>query len=365
MRSTTRGVPRLAIVVPCYNEEETLAATCEKLRDLLAELRAEGRVAASSYVCFVDDGSRDATWDLIAALAHSHADVSGLRLAANVGHQGAVLAGLAECEGDALVTIDADLQDDESAIRGMLAKLAEGHDVVLGVRTDRSSDSWAKRFFAEAYYRLLGAMGVKTVFNHADFRLLSRRAVEALRAFPESNLYLRGMVMKLGFRTATVDYARRPRLAGESKYPVRRMLSLGWQGITSFSVVPLRIVSLIGLVVATGALLVTVWAIYVRLTGSFVPGWASTVVPMYFLGGVQILCLGVIGEYIGKIYMETKRRPRYLVDEYLEAEGDAAIEGDNAADAAAGDQSPGRRASGGPEAGGGCDAASPRTTRAA
>ena len=257
--------------------------------------------------------------DIIAALNAQHNDVFGLKLARNIGHQRAVLAGLSECDGDALVTIDADLQDDESAIRDMLARFAEGYEVVLGVRADRSSDRWAKRFFAESYYRVLRMMGVETVFNHADYRLLSHRAAAALREFPEVNLYLRGLVTLVGFKWTTVQYARRIRAAGESKYPLRKMLSLAWEGITSFSVVPLRIVSMIGLVVSLASLAVTIWAVYVRLVGDFVPGWASTVVPMYFLGGVQILCLGVIGEYIGKIYLETKRRPRYLIDRHLGA----------------------------------------------
>ncbi|MCB1506692.1 MAG: glycosyltransferase family 2 protein [Hyphomicrobiaceae bacterium] len=314
-----KSPPRLAIIVPCYNEEETLQATCEKLRTLLAALRAERAVAAQSYICFVDDGSRDKTWEIIARLTAEHDDIAGLKLARNVGHQAAVLAGLHECDGDALITIDADLQDDEGAIREMMQRMGQGYDVVLGVRADRSSDAWSKRFFAESYYRLLKAMGVKTVFNHADYRLLSQRAADALRQFPEANLFLRGMITLIGFKWTTVSYARRERLAGESKYPFRRMLSLAWEGITSFSVVPLRIVSVIGLLVSLASLAVTAWAIYVRLTGDYVPGWASTVVPMYFLGGVQILCLGVIGEYIGKIYMETKQRPRYLVDEHIAA----------------------------------------------
>lgn len=310
---------RLAIVVPCYNEEEGLETTARALRDLLARLRAERLASEESYVCFVDDGSRDKTWEIIERLSAAHGDLSGLKLARNAGHQRAVLAGMYECKGDAVVTIDADLQDDEGAIRQMLVKLSEGYDVVLGVRNDRTADTWAKRFFAESYYRLLRMMGVNAVFNHADYRLLSRRALNALQDFPEVNLFLRGMVTLIGFKWTTVEYARRERLLGTSKYPLRKMLALAWEGITSFSVMPLRIVSAIGLAVSLLSAFVTIWALMVRLTGSYVPGWASTVLPMYFLGGVQILCLGVIGEYIGKIYMETKRRPRYLVDEHIGA----------------------------------------------
>ncbi len=304
-----------AIVVPCYNEEESLPNAALALSGLLAELRERGLASAASHVCFVDDGSRDETWNLIAALAASNPDFRGIRLTRNFGHQGAVLAGMFECDADTIITIDADLQDDERCIATMLEKYRAGMDVVLGVREDRSSDSFFKRFTAEAYYRVLGWLGVKVTFNHADFRLMSRRAIEILKDYGESNLFLRGMVPLVGLRSCTVPYARRERLAGESKYPLGKMLGLAWEGITSFSIAPLRIVSGLGALIALGALAVTGWAFYVRVIGGgFVPGWASTVVPMYFLGGVQILCLGVLGEYVGKIYLETKRRPRYLVD---------------------------------------------------
>lgn len=314
------GAPRLTVIVPCYNEIECLEETASVLRALLASLAAERQIATESSICFVDDGSRDETWTMIARLANDHPEITGLKLSRNFGHQGAVLAGMLESSGDALVTIDADLQDDEGAIRDMIALYLNGYDVVLGVRKDRSADTWAKRFFAESYYRLLRAMGVRTVFNHADYRLMSRKAVEALRDFPEANLFLRGIINLIGFESTTVEYVRRERSKGTSKYPIRKMLSLAWEGITSFSVVPMRLVSMIGLAVALVSALVTLWAVYVRLTGSYVPGWASTVVPMYFLGGVQILCLGIIGEYVGKIYLETKRRPRYLVDQLVGAQ---------------------------------------------
>ncbi|MGE0854741.1 MAG: glycosyltransferase family 2 protein, partial [Hyphomicrobiaceae bacterium] len=230
-----RQAARLAFVVPCFNGVEGLPTTAARLRDLLSRLKSERLAADDSYICFVDDGSRDRTWHVIAGLVAAHPDITGLKLARNVGHQGAVLAGLCECAGDATVTIDADLQDDEGVIRDMMLKLAEGYDVVLGVRHDRTSDTWSKRFFAETYYRLLTAMGVKTVFNHADYRLLSRRATAALCEFPETNLFLRGLVTLIGFKWTTVEYARRERVLGESKYPVRKMLSLAWEGITSFS----------------------------------------------------------------------------------------------------------------------------------
>jgi glycosyltransferase involved in cell wall biosynthesis len=309
-----RGTPRLAIVVPCYNEEEVLSQTLSSLRSLLADLRRDGLAASDSYICFVDDGSRDRTWNMISTMTLRHADVQGLKLSRNFGHQGAVLAGMTECDADVVVTIDADLQDDERCIGEMLQRYREGYDVVLGVRSDRSSDTGFKRFTAELYYRALSAAGVRIVFNHADFRLMSREALAILREFRESNLFLRGLIPLIGLPSTIVEYARKERQAGESKYPFKKMVALAWEGVTSFSIMPLRAVAAIGAVISLGSLGVTVWALCERLLGDFVPGWASTVVPMYFLGGVQILCLGVIGEYVGKIYLETKRRPRYSIE---------------------------------------------------
>lgn len=304
-----------AIVVPCYNEAESLPDTAVALAALLSDLRQRELVNGASHICFVDDGSRDKTWALITAFAASGPTFRGIKLTRNFGHQGAVLAGMFECDADVIVTIDADLQDDERCVVTMLEKYRSGMDVVLGVREDRATDSVFKRFSAETYYRVLRGLGVNVTFNHADFRLLSRRAIEILRGYTETNLFLRGIIPLVGLRSCTVPYARRERLAGESKYPLSKMLALAWEGITSFSIAPLRIVAGLGALIALGALAVTGWAFYVRVFGSgFVPGWASTVVPMYFLGGVQILCLGVLGEYVGKIYLETKRRPRYLVD---------------------------------------------------
>jgi polyisoprenyl-phosphate glycosyltransferase len=315
--------PVLAIVVPCHNEEEMLPITAKALQSLLAELRSGGLAAGSSYVCFVDDGSRDRTWERICELAAVSEDFRGLKLARNFGHQGAVLSGMLECNADAVVTIDADLQDDERRILDMMQRYHEGCEVVLGVRSNRSSDSLFKRFSAETYYRLLQAVGVRVVFNHADYRLLSRRALSFLREYSEINLFLRGVVPLLGLKSAIVEYARRERFAGESKYPLRKMLALAWDGITSFSVSPLRTVSGIGMVISAAAIGVTFWALYVRFFGTgVVPGWASTVLPIYFLGGIQILCLGVLGEYVGKIYVETKRRPRYLIDRHAGPAGD-------------------------------------------
>jgi len=312
--------PRLAIVVPCYNEVDALRQTAATLVSRLDSLLAGGLVSELSCLCLVDDGSTDGTWELIEELHAADGRVHGLKLTRNFGHQGAVLAGMLECDADAVVTIDADLQDDESCIQEMLQCYRGGHDIVLGVREDRASDSLLKRTTAQGFYRLLRLLGIDVVFNHADYRLLSRRALVELRQYPETNLFLRGIVPLLGLRRATVRYARRPRLAGQSKYPARRMLSLAWEGLTSFSVAPLRMVAGIGFLIALASLAVTIWALTVKLVyDSAVPGWASTVVPLYFLGGVQILCLGVIGEYVGKIYLESKRRPRYAVESRLGA----------------------------------------------
>lgn len=304
----------LGIVVPCYNEEAVLRETCSRLCALLRRLQARGKVAATSRVYFVDDGSRDATWSLIAAAVAAGEPVAGIRLSRNRGHQNALLAGLMTAPGDALISIDADLQDDVEQIETMVDKLAEGCDVVYGVRMERASDSWFKRTSAGVFYRLLATLGVETVEHHADYRLLSRRALEALRRFGEVNVYLRGIVPLLGFRAAVVEYARAERFAGESKYPLRKMLSLALDAVTSFSVVPLRIVTALGLVVSLGSALVIAWALWTALIAErALPGWASTVLPIYFLGGVQMLSLGIIGEYVGKLYIEAKARPRYLI----------------------------------------------------
>jgi glycosyltransferase involved in cell wall biosynthesis len=316
----TDAPPRLVIVVPCHNEEEALHGTVRTLLARLDELESQGLIAASSSLCLVDDGSTDRTWAMIRELHASQPRVQGLKLTRNYGHQAALLAGMFEVDADAVVTIDADLQDDESCIDEMVRQFHAGHELVLGVRDDRSSDTTAKRVTAHGYYRLLRLLGVNVVFNHADYRLMSRRAIEELRRYPETNLFLRGIVPMLGLPTTTVRYSRRARAAGQSKYPARKMLSLAWEGVTSLSVAPLRLVSAIGFLIALGSLGVTGWALVVKLIwGTAVPGWASIVVPMYFLGGVQILCLGVIGEYVGKIYMETKGRPRYGVEQRLES----------------------------------------------
>ena len=311
-------VTQLAIVVPCYNEQEVLPETCARMSELLARLQRAGKIAADSRVYFVDDGSRDKTWPLIADFVRQGLPVVGIRLSRNRGHQNALLAGLFLAKGDAVVSIDADLQDDLEAIEEMLDCFHRGCDIVYGVRRRRQADSLFKRLSAESFYRLLSAFGAQTIFNHADYRLMSRRVVDALRDFREVNLYLRGIVPLIGFESAIVEYERSARFAGESKYPLRKMVALALDAITSFSTVPLRLISLLGLAVFAGSMAVTGWALWVAVVSDkAVPGWASIVLPMYFLGGVQLLALGAIGEYLGKLYVETKSRPRFFVEQII------------------------------------------------
>ncbi|MFZ2170469.1 MAG: glycosyltransferase [Methylococcaceae bacterium] len=308
----------VSIVVPCYNEEAVLLETTRQLADVLQHLITEGKITPNSRVYYVDDGSRDRTWDLIESLAETNDFVHGIKLSRNRGHQNALLAGLLTAEGEVIISVDADLQDDLSAIQKMIELYAAGYDIVYGVRDSRKTDTFFKSFTAKAYYRLLSAMGVEIVYNHADYRLMSRQVIEALREFGEVNLFLRGIIPQLGFSYALVYYDRAERYAGESNYPLIKMLSLAWQGITSFSNLPLRFITGLGLIVSLISFLVTVWAIAVRLfTQDAIPGWASTVLPIYFLGGIQLLCLGIMGEYLAKIYSETKRRPRYIIEKMI------------------------------------------------
>ena len=312
-----RQPPLLGVAIPCFNETETVDLCADVVSAVLRNLITAGKIAQDSFVVFVDDGSGDDTWQKVMALSQ-RLPVRGVKLAANVGHQKALLAGLDYCarHADACISMDADLQDDVAAIAAMVEAYWKGADVVFGVRTDRRSDSWWKRESAQAFYRLLGIMGVKTVPNHADFRLMSARALNALSEFHERNLYLRGLCVSLGFVTAEVGYSRKARVAGESKYPLGKMFGLAWDGVTSFSVMPLRVISFLGLLVFVATLLATVWVLYAKFFRlSTIPGWTSTVLPIFFLGGVQLLSLGVIGEYLAKVYIETKRRPRYIVED--------------------------------------------------
>jgi glycosyltransferase involved in cell wall biosynthesis len=316
------AAPRLAIVVPCFDEEQVLPETTRRLHAIIVELTARGKISPGSFVYYIDDGSRDRTWAVVETLARSHGFVRGIKLSRNRGHQNALLAGLFSAEGDVVISIDADLQDDVAAIESMLDAYAAGNEIVYGVRKSRDTDTLFKRGTAKGFYRLLRRMGVEAVSDHADYRLMSRRAIEALREFREVNLYLRGIIPQLGFASAIVRYDRGDRFAGETKYPLGKMLSLAWQGVTSFSAVPLRLITGIGVLVSLGSFAVTIWALWIRIfTGAAVPGWASTVLPIYFLGGIQLLCIGIIGEYLAKIYMETKGRPRYVVEETVGVSG--------------------------------------------
>lgn len=309
---------KLGIVVPCYNEEDVLPETAKRLLALLERLSSTGLVTSDSSVYFVDDGSKDRTWQLVEEMALSNARVHGIKLSRNQGHQNALIAGLFGAQGDALVSIDADLQDDVDVIEEMVRKHLEGFEIVYGVRKARTSDTFFKRSTAEIYYKLLARMGADIVQNHADYRLMGRRALDAMSGYSEVNLFLRGIVPLLGFRTATAFYDRSERFAGESKYPLKKMLALAMDGITSFSVVPLRMISLLGFLVSLFSIVMVGWVVYGKIfTNSAIPGWASSVIPVYILGGIQLLSIGVVGEYIAKIYLETKRRPRFLVEKVI------------------------------------------------
>jgi len=308
----------LAIVVPCYNEQEVLGETNRRLLAVLDSLIAKNLVTAESRIYYVDDGSRDGTWPLIESLAAADLRSRGIKLSRNRGHQAALLAGLLSVEGDAVVSIDADLQDDVTVIESMVREFMAGAEVVYGVRGSRRSDTVFKRNTAMIYYALMKAMGVDLVPNHADFRLLGRRAVEALREYDEVNLFLRGVVPLIGYRTATVTYDRAERMAGISKYPLRKMITFAAEGVTSFSIVPLRLITYLGLLVSAFSFAMIVFILYGAIVlKAVIPGWASSVVPIYFLGGIQLLSIGILGEYVAKIYLETKRRPRFNIEKTL------------------------------------------------
>lgn len=316
---------RLYIVVPCYKEEAVLPETSRRLKAKLAALAEAGRIAPDSRVLFVDDGSSDRTWEIIAQLHRKDATFSGVKLSRNRGHQNALLAGLEEAarHADVIVSMDADLQDDIGAVDNMLDCYAQGCDVVYGVRSSRKKDTFFKRVTAQGFYRFMQAMGVDIVYNHADYRLLSRRAAQALLSFPEVNLFLRGMVPLVGFKSDTVLYERGERFAGESKYPLKKMLAFALDGITSFSVKPIRLILNLGVVIFAVSVLMLLYFLIRKLCGHTVSGWTSLACSIWALGGIQLLALGVIGEYIGKIYNETKRRPRYIIETVLDEEAEA------------------------------------------
>ncbi len=309
------AAPVINFVLPCFNEEAVLHETVKRLGALLQDLKKEGLLAPASASYFIDDGSSDGTWKLIEQLARERDDCCGVKLSRNRGHQNALLCGLMSVDGDALISLDADLQDDLSIIPEMIRAFRRGDEVVYAVRRRRDADSFFKRFTAEGYYKVLAALGVQVVFNHADYRLMGRRPLEALRHYSESHLFLRGMVPQLGYRSSIVAFDRAERFAGETKYPLSKMLSLAWRGVTSFSAAPLRAITGLGVLVSLISVAFGFWALVIRIfTDVALPGWASTVIPMYLLGGVQLLSLGVIGEYLAKVYEASKQRPRFHIE---------------------------------------------------
>jgi len=309
--------PILYIVIPCYNEQEVLPVTAPLFLEKLHSLASAGKISEDSRVLFVNDGSRDDTWKIICELSEKDPHYLGISQSRNRGHQNAVLAGLMEARErcDITISIDCDGQDDINAMDEMVDAWLEGYDVVYGVRSSRETDSFFKRFTAQSFYKLLSAMGAEVVYNHADYRLMSARVLKEFANFREVNLYLRGLVPLVGFRSTTVSYSRAERIAGESHYPLKKMLGLAMDGITSLSVKPLSLITGFGVAVAVISFLGCLWALITALCGKSVPGWASMTCIVCFVGGAQLISLGIIGEYIGKIYLETKQRPRYIISE--------------------------------------------------
>ncbi|WP_213991135.1 glycosyltransferase family 2 protein [Sodalis sp. dw_96] len=318
-RPLSSNVPLvLTIVVPCYNEEEVFPDCLLRLRQVLSQLRENGKISERSCLLFVDDGSRDQTWQLISAAHRRYDDVHGLKLSRNRGHQRALWAGLEHADSDITVSIDADLQDDIQVIGKMVDAYLSGKDIVYGVRENRDTDTVFKRNTALCFYKLMKILGVNQIENHADFRLLSARALKSLLSYTEENIYIRGLVPLVGFQTEQVFYSRGSRLAGESKYPLRKMLGLALEGITSLSITPLRIIAFTGFAISLLSFLTAIYALAEKILGSTVEGWTSVMIAIFFLGGIQMLSIGIIGEYIGKVYLEVKHRPKYIVDEYLQ-----------------------------------------------
>jgi len=307
---------KLYMVIPCYNEEDALPITIKLFVETLENLVSKGKISRESRILFVDDGSKDRTWELIEEYAKTDVRIIGLRLSRNRGHQNALLAGLMEAKdtADITVTMDCDGQDDVLAVEKMVDAYHEGCEIVYGVRSDRSTDSIFKRTTAHIFYKLMNHLGAETVYNHADYRLLSARVIKELERFQETNLFLRGMIPLVGFKSTAVYYERRERMAGKSKYPLRKMAGLAFDGITSFSIQPLRLIMGAGCLVAFLSFIGVIWAVVTEFMGKTVAGWASMTCIICFVGGVQLICLGIMGEYIGKIYMEVKGRPRYIVD---------------------------------------------------
>ena len=309
----------LYLVIPCYNEEEVLPLTKKKLKEKMENLIKEKKISKESRVMFVNDGSKDKTWELIEEYHNEDPLFVGVKLSRNKGHQNALLAGLmtAKKYADITISMDADLQDDINVIDKMIEENNKGSEIVYGVRSSRKKDSWFKRFTAESFYKLMKVMGVEVVFNHADCRLMSKRALDELEHFDEVNLFLRGIVPLIGFQTSVATYERGERAAGESKYPLKKMLSFAWDGITSFSVKPLKMITTLGFIMLFISIIMIIYTIIVKILGNTVDGWAFIMLSIWFIGGVQLVSVGLIGEYVGKIYSETKHRPRYIIEKEL------------------------------------------------
>lgn len=309
--------PILYIIIPCYNEEEVLPITCEMFLEKLTSLIGKGKISDDSRILFVNDGSKDKTWDIICGLAERDVHFKGISQSRNRGHQNAVLAGLMDSidKCDMTISIDCDGQDDINAMDDMVDAYLDGCDVVYGVRSKRDTDTFFKRVTAEGFYKFMSAMGVETVYNHADYRLLSNRVMKELNKYQEVNLFLRGLIPLVGFKSTSVYYERNERIAGTTHYPLKKMLNLAIDGITSLSVKPLRLIASIGVIVAIISFIGVIWSVVMSLIGHTVAGWASMTSIICFIGGIQLVCLGVIGEYVGKIYMEVKHRPRYIISE--------------------------------------------------
>jgi len=314
---------KLVLIIPVFNEQEVLEYSSYEFIRVIQNLIKKQKISKDSKIVFIDDGSFDSSWNLIEKLIQKESYINGIKLSRNYGQQSAMLAGLFNIEADMYITVDVDLQEDINAIELMINEYLNNNDIVYGVREKREEDTFFKKFSAEIFYKLMLLLGINIISNHSEYRLMSKRAVESLKLFPEKNLFLKGIIPLLGYPTAKVYYSRKKRVAGDSKYPFKKLLSLAWEGITSFSVIPLKIITFIGFILFIVSLILGGWAFYMKLfTDTAVPGWASTVIPIYFIGGIQVLSLGIIGEYIGKIYKETKQRPYFLIDKIIEKKKD-------------------------------------------
>ncbi len=305
----------IGLVIPCYNEEEIISHTYNELDKYLKELAERGVISEKSQICFVDDGSYDGTWDLIEKIA-SNPNACGIKLSTNFGHQGALLAGLLNNidKFDCIISMDADLQDDVQVVEKMIAAYQDGNSIVYGVRSSRETDTIFKRFTAKLFYRLMESLKVNTIYNHADYRLISNNVLKALLEFKEVNLFLRGIFPLMGFKTSVVKYKRAKRMYGDTKYPMRKMIAFAWEGITSFTAYPMRLILFLGCILFIVSIAAGLWAARGIFNGNTVQGWASTIILLVFFGGLQMICLGLIGEYIGKIYKEVKQRPRFIIE---------------------------------------------------